>query len=167
MKHLVLTGIASELDVQSGCTSYFLVFNRGELRLPAQESTVEVALAALVSKEDPSDMKAEPDIDWAAEDIQAQAEAGENNGDFYSYAQPQPDQRVVPYQEASPGPSEEDIAAVVASAVRQEWESSNGQLPLDQSDQGANIFSAADDYAQPPPPMSAGVEEINDGVVSI
>lgn len=163
MKHLVLTGIATELDVQSGRTSYSLIFNGGELHLPVQEAAVETALAAMMSDDDPTEAKEEPRIDWAAADIQARAEAGENHEDY------QPASFYVEkesYLEISPGPSEEDIAAVVAGQ-HQGWESNNGQLPLDPADRGAEIFSATDDYAQPPPPMSSGVEEIDDGVAQL
>lgn len=184
MKHLVLTGIASELDIQSGRTSYSLVFNEGELHLPVQEDAVEAALSAMVSEDvEPTKMSSseelahekelmrqdretsEQPIDWAHSPEQ-QAENAAYVGGFHvqSAGEHVDSDRVVPYQEVSPGPSEEDIAAVVAQS--QGWQSSNGQLPLDQSDQGADIFSATDDYAQPPT-VSSSVEDINDGVASI
>lgn len=123
MNNLLLTGIATELDVQSGSTSYSLVFNGGELHLPVGEEAVSTALSALV-REMPADRE---EYSEASEHVD--------------------DDRVAPYQEISNGPSEGEIAAVVANHG---WESSNGQLPVETTEEGAEIYSATDDYAEPP-----------------
>lgn len=138
MKHLVLTGIATELDVQSGTTSYSLVFNGGELHLPAQEAAVETVLAAMLGDAPTKAHFTTEEIESAREDMRAEEEEDEEDED-------------------------EDLASALS---QQQWQSPNGQFRLDATDEGADIFSAQDDYSQPPAYEIAQQQapDIDDGV---
>jgi hypothetical protein len=51
MRSMVLTGLGSEQDFSKGGTSYFLVFNGGELRVPISEEAAEVVVKEMYSKQ--------------------------------------------------------------------------------------------------------------------
>lgn len=57
MKQMILTGIGSEQSFQKkgSVTSYFLVFNDGELRVPVSEEAAEVVIKEMYGKEEPQE----------------------------------------------------------------------------------------------------------------
>lgn len=51
MKSMVLTGLGSEQDFETGGTGYFLIFNSGELRVPISEKAAETVIKEMYSGE--------------------------------------------------------------------------------------------------------------------
>lgn len=50
MKKLILTGLATEQSFEEEGNQFYLVFNKGELRIPVSEETAETVLRALYEK---------------------------------------------------------------------------------------------------------------------
>jgi hypothetical protein len=67
MKSMVLTGLGSEQDFSNGGTSYFLVFNGGELRVPISEEAAEVVVKEMYSKQ------VEPEVEVQSQAVQPSA----------------------------------------------------------------------------------------------
>jgi hypothetical protein len=61
MKTMVLTGLGSEQDFSNGGTFYFLVFNKGELRVPISEQAAESVIKELYSS--PPESIIEPSLE--------------------------------------------------------------------------------------------------------
>lgn len=51
MKPMVLTALGSENNFATGGTSYFLVFNDGDLRVPISEDAAEAVIAKMYSQQ--------------------------------------------------------------------------------------------------------------------
>lgn len=47
MKTMILTGLGSEQDFSNDGSSYFLIFNKGELRVPVTQEAAEVVIKEL------------------------------------------------------------------------------------------------------------------------
>jgi len=95
MRTLILTGIANEVSFTEGESSYFLVFNEGELRLPVEEGVAAYAVEVMMAEPQES----EKDDPHAGETVQAPSngQSHEEGAEYYSaddddYDQP-PDYR--------------------------------------------------------------------------
>lgn len=51
MKSMVLTGLGSEQDFETGGTGYFLIFNSGGLRVPISEKAAETVIKEMYGGE--------------------------------------------------------------------------------------------------------------------
>lgn len=51
MRVMTLTGIGSEQNFETGGTEYFLVFNKGSLRVPVSEIAAEVVIKEMYGQE--------------------------------------------------------------------------------------------------------------------
>jgi hypothetical protein len=51
MKPMMLTALGSENNFATGGTSFYLVFNGGELRVPVSEDAAEVVIAKIYSQQ--------------------------------------------------------------------------------------------------------------------
>lgn len=52
MKPMILTGLGSEQDFETGGTGYFLIFNGGELRVPVSETAAETVVKEMYGNSD-------------------------------------------------------------------------------------------------------------------
>lgn len=59
MKPMILTGLGSEQDFETGGTGYFLIFNGGELRVPVSETAAETVVQELYRNSDTTQNVAE------------------------------------------------------------------------------------------------------------
>ncbi len=51
MKPMILTGLGSEQDFETGTSGYFLIFNNGELRVPVSEKAAEIVVKEMYGGE--------------------------------------------------------------------------------------------------------------------
>lgn len=151
MNDLLLTGLSTDFDIRTKETSYSLIFNGGELKIPVTEEAAELALVAMAVEEE------EEEISGDFQDpqqVMAPDGTAPAPSPMYSYS---PD-----YDDGPINAQEFSISTAGAEDVS--WDIQN-----DPSIEGAEIFSATDDYAQPPAPfmpprVPTGVDDTEDGV---
>lgn len=75
MKPMVLTGLGSEQDFETGGTGYFLIFNSGELRVPISEKAAEVVVKEMYGGESAS-------VSAQEQQIQAEDNSSGNDNEY-------------------------------------------------------------------------------------
>lgn len=98
---MVLTGIAQENDFMGGGVQYFLIFNKGQLRLLVPEETATMAIQHLEGQQEKDPLYV-PAVPTASEEPEEGADVfsalAEENQDLSDYAQP-PDHEVTETEE--------------------------------------------------------------------
>ena len=80
MKTMTLTGLGSEQNFATGGTSYFLVFNGGELRVSISEDAAEAVIKEMYSQSNgqaqTSDGDVSPSVDYESEEMEREDDDG-------------------------------------------------------------------------------------------